>query len=644
MVLYNHDISESSAFFQGFIDCYFTMNRFSFQIKTIFEDHNEIQEFNVEKFRPLVMSKLNHLISERKKEGYDSLIINDFKFSYPFFVNNSKEEGYSGRFSLYPKTAICKRCHYYLNLDKDEQCNCDQPPTLEQFTFIAFCDTCGAHYPIHAMSNVQNDCPSCTGKNTMKRLNWKRKDDLLSYSVQCVQCGLSQPLVLYKCDHTDRLFDGTKKLRSSNPPTKFRAVPARGGSIIHPFELSTPDIPQIDDIDREGKLDSKGRLLTEAFVAFFNDLGILDESRLFLPEFWELLSKEGDFWNNGRVKIILEDLHLSTTDITSWRNFDRWKILRTVLIDAKTHTVCKSQGGSNKDEMFSKYSLNSIAKCLIETQKIQFDQNDLQGLFLLTGDQPEGEIEENQATMKRDKPKIVPHNWNELLHRYGLSDIIQISDLNMVQIIMGVVEGSTRRDILLFKPIITGTRGQEKPTVFVRRFKTEGIVFKMDAKRILEWLFLNNFITEQPINDYRSEVTLRTLVQSNEIIKNKVDLLLHTFSHLLIQQSSIDTGLDAQSMSEIIYPGLASILIYSTSSIDTGGIEYTYDHHVSDWLSRIDELAHDCVQDPSCMEDEGGACNACLILPEFVCQNFNQNLDRSCLIGGRRYAVGYFRN
>ena len=67
--------------------------------------------------------------------------------------------------------------------------------------------------------------------------------------------------------------------------------------------------------------------------------------------------------------------------------------------------------------------------------------------------------------------------------------------------------------------------------------------------------------------------------------------------------------------------------------MDTGGLEYTYDNHMSDWLSRMEELAHDCPQDPGCMEDEGGACNACLMLPEFACKNFNQNLDRSSLVG-----------
>ncbi|RZB31028.1 MAG: hypothetical protein AEth_00982 [Candidatus Argoarchaeum ethanivorans] len=111
---------------------------------------------------------------------------------------------------------------------------------------------------------------------------------------------------------------------------------------------------------------------------------------------------------------------------------------------------------------------------------------------------------------------------------------------------------------------------------------------------------------------------------------------------MLIQQSTTDTGLSIESLSELIYPMTASVLIYSTSSVNIGGIEFTYDYHLESWLKRMKELSSDCPQDPACMIDEGGACNACSYLPEFVCCNFNQNLDRSTLIGGSdRFSKGY---
>ena len=111
---------------------------------------------------------------------------------------------------------------------------------------------------------------------------------------------------------------------------------------------------------------------------------------------------------------------------------------------------------------------------------------------------------------------------------------------------------------------------------------------------------------------------------------------------MLMQQSTTDTGLDIQSISEKIFPNIGSVFIYSTNSINIGGLEYTYDYHLEDWFSRVKELANDCPQDPACMIDEGGACNACSYVPEFVCCNFNQDIDRSTLVGGSdRFMKGY---
>ena len=166
-----------SAFFQGFIECYFSKNSLSFQIKNIYEDRSKIQEFNAEKFRPMILSSMNRLLGERKKEGYEYQSLDNLKIAYPSFVDDSKQDGSSGKYGLFPKTAICTKCRTYLNIEKKDSVSVTRG-NLEQFTFIAFCDECGAHYPIHAMSNVGKDCKKCSEPNGMRRLNWRRKDDI----------------------------------------------------------------------------------------------------------------------------------------------------------------------------------------------------------------------------------------------------------------------------------------------------------------------------------------------------------------------------------------------------------------------------------------------------------------------------------
>ena len=60
-------------------------------------------------------------------------------------------------------------------------------------------------------------------------------------------------------------------------------------------------------------------------------------------------------------------------------------------------------------------------------------------------------------------------------------------------------------------------------------------------------------------------------------------------------------------------------------------------------MKDVEGLAKECPQDPACLRDEGGACIACLFVPEFVCGNFNNDLDRDCLVGdGNTRYEGFF--
>ena len=50
---------------------------------------------------------------------------------------------------------------------------------------------------------------------------------------------------------------------------------------------------------------------------------------------------------------MIEDFHLND-DKYSWKPMDRWKVMRTALMDAKNRVVIGSDGKSNKEEMFRK--------------------------------------------------------------------------------------------------------------------------------------------------------------------------------------------------------------------------------------------------------------------------------------------------
>lgn len=633
---FTHSIAENSCFFQGHKGQYFSrkFNRYmSFRVQSNYSDPNKVGEFNIEKYRSNFCKKINVKIALRKRDGGDFHEIRpeDLKIDAIRLVDNANEEGLCGQFEIYPPTALCTKdnCFHYFILGEGRKCGHKDTDPWEQFTFLTFCDTCGRTLPLHYMTNISHDCKKCGAKG-LSKLKWTRgKDDISSYKVICLKCGNEVGLYFFDCDHTIRK---TGECLSKCDASRFRGVPARANALIHPFVLSVPDIPQNDGSDLSGRKTTHGRLLSEAFNYFFGY--DIEEAKLHLPEFKDGMLNEINFWELPKVKNICEDLidlDISKRDNGGQTEF--LNVIKSVLYDAKS----RIDHGGDDTKIKGNYGIEYIKNSLNSVRQIDYDENDLEGYNLL---------HQHSRNIGRKERPCVPTGYDSMLVEFGMKKIIHHSNINMVQAMLGVIEGSTRRNPVLFRTIETGKANNKKPTVFMRNFFTEGVLFQLDYGRILRWLRDNkNQIKPQrdiPLEGVNDELAFRQVVLHDENCKNAILTLLHTYSHMLIQQSTIDTGLDIQSISEIIYSNIASIFIYSTNSINIGGLEYTYDYHLRDWFSRIKELANNCPQDPACMVDEKGACNACSYVPEFVCYNFNQGLDRSTLVGGsKRFQKGY---
>lgn len=629
---WQHNINENSSMFQGHIEQLFSLNKLGFRVKDIYSDPKQLGEVNYEHYKRTFINKINTLLEERGQEGYEYDKIIDYdkglKFSYPKITN--EETGESGDYELYPKTAICPKCHRYIRLGvEDDMCNCNVK--LNQFTFIAFCDDCGAHYPIDAMSNIFNDCKKCGLKAGLRNIFWEYKDDIGSYSVSCIRCRAQQPLVLYQCDHKDHQ---TGKIRSKRDPSKFRAVTARAGAILNPMVLTTLNLTSLGDQHLNAGEDiSNQQLFSSAFNYFFKNLDTnIQESLLYTPEFWETLINENEFWSKKRIIDLINDMSLSDIEIGLWPFNSKNIFIQQVLKDAKNRINM-----SHKEiEFRSDYGINEIEKCLKKVSNSSLDEPEQQGSYLLNVKQCS-----NDDTIDACAKTIPESGYTDngkFLEKLGIERVAHISNLEVLQSLLGIVEGSMRREPKLFSTIYDYNR---KPTVYIRKTITEGIYFKLDSKRILKWLYLNKKNTISNFEKYNNTL-LANLVANNTEVKDEVYTLLHTFSHTLIQNASIHTGLDTLSMSEMLFPSIGMLLIYSTNPVNVGGLEYTYDNLLYEWLQKFTDLAEECPQDPACIRDEGGSCIACLFMPEFVCANFNEKLDRDCLIGtGARYKKGF---
>lgn len=632
--VFSHSIPESSCFFQGHKEQFFsrkvTKKYLSFRVSNIYNDPAD--DFNTDKYKPIFSKLINHKIVWRKQDGgsFHAISPNDLQIK-SIKLCDDDEGDVCGSFSIYPATALCLKngCNQYFELKDGRKCGHNDTDPWEQFTFLAFCDVCGRLLPLHYMTNINKNCKKCNSVGSLTKISWGTKDNIGSYKVRCNKCGNEDGLYFYECDHTVRdqnLCLSTKK------KAKFRGVPARASAIVHPYVISIPDLSS--DSTSSTLKGTHDEYFSAAFKLFSNI--DFEESLLYLPEFKEKLGSNAEFWHLKNIKNILDEVSGDNDiDISSPLEMD--PDIFVIFIKKIFRTVYnRINDGAKKDNIISTYGITYINDTLESINNIDFKEYDFQCSNLI-----------NSKTCKRKtEPMCKPIGYKELCDKFGLINIFHFPDITMIQALLGIIEGSTRHKPVLFKTINTGKNNKnEKPTVFIRKFITEGILFQLDHVKIVKWLQANNTLNSDcssSLSEEYSFTNFRNILLNDENCKEKVKILLHTYSHMLMQQSTIDTGLDISSLSEIICPHTCSIFIYSTNSINVGGLEFTYNYHIADWFSRVKELAEDCPQDPACMLDEGGSCNSCSYVPEYVCYNFNEGIDRSSLVGGsERFDKGY---
>lgn len=124
-------------------------------------------------------------------------------------------------------------------------------------------------------------------------------------------------------------------------------------------------------------------------------------------------------------------------------------------------------------------------------------------------------------------------------------------------------------------------------------------------------------------------------------------LLLHSLSHILINQLALQAGYTASSIRERIYskPGQAGILLYTAGTDSAGSLgglaALATPEKVREIVLGALETARWCTADPVCIESgvrgldslNLAACHFCMFVPEVSCESNNMLLDRALLVG-----------
>lgn len=185
----------------------------------------------------------------------------------------------------------------------------------------------------------------------------------------------------------------------------------------------------------------------------------------------------------------------------------------------------------------------------------------------------------------------------------------------------------------------------------------EGIYLELSESAIQDWLGTNSeWLKKRYDANFISRMSCEPLLLPPT---SDVDwrwaaryLLVHTLSHLLINQLVFECGYSSASLKERLFISsdskapMAGMLIYTASGDSEGSmgglVRLGRSELFEPVLRRALSRASWCSADPVCSEDMGGtgsrlvnkaACHACVLLPETACETINNGLDRAVVIG-----------
>ena len=247
-----------------------------------------------------------------------------------------------------------------------------------------------------------------------------------------------------------------------------------------------------------------------------------------------------------------------------------------------------------------------------------------------------------------------PEEVTALNKKMGIANMQVSCDIQIINCTYGYSrrvadpKNSTNKNCRLKLNAYDRTRDGTANLVYGAKLDTEGILFEISQRKIVEWLYENNIISEEQLPDLDDDISVKKWfvqyvhsdvismfgeIDDSEKITKNVFALLHSMSHAFMNAAGELSGLSSNSLTEIILVETASIFIYAQTSqgIPLGALSGMAESNYAYFLKKAFDEAKNCVFDPICTERDDTACSACLIIPEISCNHFNAELGRKYL-------------
>lgn len=188
----------------------------------------------------------------------------------------------------------------------------------------------------------------------------------------------------------------------------------------------------------------------------------------------------------------------------------------------------------------------------------------------------------------------------------------------------------------------------------------EGIFLEFNKEAVLKWK--QNDIIKSRIEKMLLNFNSSVLRASSKLEKlNEEYVMIHTFSHIIINELSKKCGYGSSSIRERLYVSIdkdkdmLGVMLYTSSGDSEGSlgglVREGLPRRLEDTIVNALIEAEWCSADPFCINSSGqgtnscnlAACHNCALLPETCCETGNRMLDRAMLIGTiENREVGFF--
>jgi hypothetical protein len=248
----------------------------------------------------------------------------------------------------------------------------------------------------------------------------------------------------------------------------------------------------------------------------------------------------------------------------------------------------------------------------------------------------------------------------DALTRAGVLDNRLIRNLDMVEFSFGYTRVSpTPVTVQKERPMPVRLMGfptlanHQRP-IYVIEQQNEALYVRLDDAVVTQFLIRNNALSAPPqapktlgalliecyhdfgpfLQDFGARDTASRT--RNRDVSSLIYLLLHTMAHHVMHGVARFSGLDLGSMSEAIFSAdLAFVIHRRGMTEDLGNISSMWRDHNSAFLHYLVSRRELRCGSGTLCDHRGGACPACVMVPETCCIAGNQLLSRAVLVGGR---------